>query len=193
MSITPDEAWQEAAYERMVEEILDDHQDEIVGQFVSARMASYYVEHPNLLSPAVAALEEARRLKGVSPSACLVFAQATIEIALRDAILKPVVFGMVHDENTGSLIAELAVGNKQFTKLLFAVLETYGFDLKKAKRQNSSKNVWEEMTEVQKLRNSVIHRGEMASEQDASLALEISRIIVEELFPHMRSQFIAKL
>jgi hypothetical protein len=194
MSTTPEDAWREAAYDQMVEDILEDHQDEIIGQFVAHRMASYYVNHPSLLSPAVAVLEEARKLKGVSPSACLVFAQATVEIAMRDAVLKPVVFGMLHnDDNTGSLIAELAVENKQFTKLLFSILETYGINLKEIKRAGSSISVWEEMTYIKKARNNTIHRGKMLSEQDSLLALKVAEAVVEKIFPHMRKQFIVEL
>ena len=190
MSITPHEAWQEEAYSLMVQEILEDHRDDIIDEFVSERMASYYKQHPNLLDQAMAALEEARKLKEVSYSASLVFARAAIEIALKDAILKPVVFGMVHEENTGSLIAELVVGNNQFTKLLFAVLEDYGLDLKNRKRKGSSKSVWEELEDIQKLRNRVLHQGVAASEQDALLALEASDLIVHKIAPYLRSQIV---
>lgn len=190
MSMTPDEAWQEEAYGHMVQEILHDHRDEIIDEFVSERMASYYKVHPDLHAAAVATLEEARRLKNVSHSACLVFARAATEIALRDAILKPVVFGMVHEENTGSLIAELVVGNQQFTKLLFAVLEDYGLDIKNKKRRGSSKTLWDEMEGIQKLRNRVLHRGETVSEQDALLALKISEIVVEGLITYLRDRIV---
>ncbi len=186
MSITPDEARQEEFYGEMVQQILEDHRDEIIDEFVSERMASYYKQHPDLLEPAVAVLDEARKLKGASDAACLVFAQAAIEIALRDVVLKPVVFGMVHEENTGSLIAELVVGNRQFKKLLFSVLEDYGLDLKTAKRKDSSKSVWEEIEDIQKLRNRILHRGELVSERDALLALKISEFIIEKLFPNLR-------
>ncbi len=120
MSITPEEAWQEEAHDRMVEEILESHREDIIDEFVSERMASYYRNHPDLTAPAEAAIDEARDLLEVSPTASLVFSRSAIEITLRDVLLKPVAFGMVHDENAGSLMADLAIGNRHFTRLLFS-------------------------------------------------------------------------
>ncbi len=104
MSITPEEAWQEEAYDRMVEEILESHKEDIIDEFVSERLASYYRNHPDLTVPTESAIKEARHLLEVSPTASLVFSRSAIEITLRDVLLKPVAFGMVHDEKAGSLI-----------------------------------------------------------------------------------------
>jgi hypothetical protein len=191
MSITEAEAWEEEAYERMVEDILQDRRDEIIDEFVCERTASYYREHRGLLNPAVAALDEARKLKGVSPSACLVFAHATIEIALRDAMLKPMFFGIVHDDNIGILVADMAVKNTQFRKVLFEIMKDYRTDLREIKRNNSSASIWKEMAHIREMRNKVLHRGEMASEKDAFLALEISEFIVETVFPSLQDRFIS--
>ncbi|EDP62396.1 hypothetical protein BAL199_29450 [alpha proteobacterium BAL199] len=95
MGMTPQEAWQEEAYDRMVEDIIRDHRQDIILEFVTDRMASYYRQNPDLIAPATAMLNEARKLRDVSASGCLVFAYSAIEITLRDAILKPVVFGLV--------------------------------------------------------------------------------------------------
>ena len=62
MSMTPEEAWQEEAYDQMVREILDSNRDNIINEFVSKRMASYYLNHPDLTSATQAALDEARSL-----------------------------------------------------------------------------------------------------------------------------------
>ena len=186
MSMTLEDAWLEEAYDQMVQEILAEHRDEIIDEFVSERMASYFRQHVDLLSPASAALAEARKLQEISASACVVFAHSAIEIALRDAILKPVVYGMVHEENSGHLIAELVVGKRQFTKLLFSVLEDYGLDLKTGKRSGSAKSVWEEMEVVREQRNKVAHRGEVASGDDAMLALSLAEFVVEKISPYLQ-------
>lgn len=188
MGMTLEDAWQEEAYDRIVDEVLETHRDEIIDEFRSERMASYYHEHPDLLKMARSCLNEARGLKDTSASACLVFSQSAIEIALRDAILKPVVFGMVHEENTAALIAELVTGNQQFTKLLFSVLENYNLNLKAEWREGSSKFLWQEMSEIKKLRNQLVHRGEMVSEANAHLSLMIAEFIVEKLSPYLQQQ-----
>ena len=108
MSMTWEEAQGEEAYDRMVEEILSSHKDEIIDEFlqshkddiindfISERMTAYYRNHPNLTVPADRAIGEAQRLMEISPTASLVFSRSAVEITLKDVLLKPVAFGMVH-------------------------------------------------------------------------------------------------
>ena len=103
-------------------------------------------------------------------------------------LLRPVVYGMVHDENTANIISELVLGNRQFTGLLFNILETHGVDLKKITRPKSSDNLWKEMEEIKELRNRIIHYGEKAKPEDAVLSLELAEIIIEKVFPHLRKR-----
>ena len=156
VSMTLEEAQEEEAYAHMVEEILsshkgeiidefiESHKDNIIDEFISERMTAYYRHHPNLTAPADTAIGEAQKLIEISPAASLVFSRSAVEITLRDVLLKPVAFGMVHDENNGPLIAELVIGSHNFTRSLFNVLEDYGLDLK----QVSHKKLWEEMEEI---------------------------------------------
>lgn len=105
MGMTLEEAWREEAYEPMIEEVLETHRDEIVDEFLSNRIAEYYQNHPDLAQATTSTISEARSLLNVSPSASLVFSRSAIEIVLRDVLLKPLAFGMVHDEKAGSLRA----------------------------------------------------------------------------------------
>ena len=179
MSMTWEEAQEEEAYAHMVEkilsshkgEIIDDflesHKEDIIDEFISERMAAYYRHHPNLTVPADTAIGEAQKLIEISPAAPLLFSRSAVEITLRDVLLKPVAFGMVHDENNGPLIAELVIGSHNFTRLLFNVLEDYGLDLKQVRRPGSHKKLWEEMEEIKQIRNRILHSGGTASRDAA--------------------------
>ena len=191
MSMTLEEAWQEEAYDQMVEDILESHKEDIIDEFVADRMASYYRKHSDLTANADSAIEEARRLLEVSASASIVFSWSAIEMTLKDVLLKPVAFGMVHDESAGSLIAELVVGNRHFTKLLFSILENYGLDLKNTPRKKGAKMLWAEMEETRFIRNRVVHYGEKASREEAVLSLEIAEILLHKLYPYLRRQIAA--
>src|SRR5271157_5038433 len=90
--MTPEDAWQEEAYDRMVAEVLNAHKDDIVNESVSERMGSYYRDHPDLTAPAEAATEEARNLVNVSPAASLVFSRSAAEITLS---VRPRIAGVV--------------------------------------------------------------------------------------------------
>lgn len=189
MSMTPADAWHEEAYEEMVKEILETHRDEIIDEFVSERMASYYRNNPDLAAGAEAALAEARSLLSSSPTASLVFSRSATEIALRDVLLKPIAHGMVHDEHGGAFMVELAIRHQQFTKLLFGVLEEYGIDLKNLSRRGSSDNLWSEIQEVAKTRNQILHRGATkASNEQAERSLEIAVILLDKLYPYLRNK-----
>lgn len=186
MSMTLEEAWQEEAYDRMVQDVLDSHKDDIIGEFISERMASYYKNHPDLTDAAERVIGEAKKLLELSPTASLVFSRAAVEITLRDVLLKPVAFGMVHDDTAGPLITELVVGNRQFTRLLFAILESHGLDLKQAKRQGASISIWAEMESIKDIRNRVVHYGEIVTRESAELSLALASILLHKLYPKLR-------
>lgn len=58
-----------------------------------------------------------------------------------------------------------------------------GVDLDTYKRPDSNKPIWQEIREVQGQRNSILHRAEAASDEQAALALGVAQTIIEELFP----------
>ena len=70
-----EDAWREEAYDQMVREILESHREEIVDEFGSERMASYYRNNPDLAAGAESALAESRSLLSFSPTASLVFSR----------------------------------------------------------------------------------------------------------------------
>ena len=190
MSITPEEAWREEAYDQMVNEFLESNREFIIDEYVSERIASYYQKNIDIAAAAESARGEARSLLESNPTASLVFSRSAIEIVLRDVLLKPIAYGMVHNENIGKLMAELAVKDQQFTRLLFSALTNYGVDLKEMRRNGASNNLWAEIQEIATTRNKILHLGRKASKEQAERSLEIATILLDELFPDLRRQII---
>ena len=190
MSMTIEEAWREEAYDQMVQEFLELNRDIIIDEYVSGRIASYYQKNPDLAAAAESARGEARSLLESNPSASLVFSRSATEIALRDVLLKPIAYGMVHNENTGSLMAELAVRNQQFRKLLFTALEDYGVDLKRTFRNGADNNLWAEIQEISTTRNRILHLGQKASKEQAERSLGIAAMLLDRLYPNLRKQIV---
>ncbi len=188
MGMTPEDAWQEEAYDNMVTEVLENHKDEIIGEFISEKLVAYYNSNPDLTESAKAAIEQAEKLLPISPEACVIFSRIAIEITLRDVMLKPVAFGMLHDDEAAPLIAELVTGNIHFTKLLFKVLEGYGIDLKTIPRSGSTKSIWVEMEEIKKCRDQLIHRGGTTTADMAACSLEVCRALLFKVYPFLRKQ-----
>jgi hypothetical protein len=175
-------------YSDFARDVLSGHDDlyqEVVQQFTIERLQSYYLDHPKLAEPAVWALQQARLIVA-HPSAALVFGTIATEVGLKAAILKPILFGLVHTDSVAAFIAELIPEqrNDKFRKALFAILrELGGVDLESFRRSGCSKTLWQEIAETHERRNAILHRAEQVTASDAELALEIARTVVEDLFP----------
>src|SRR6516225_3909949 len=188
MSFDPHEAEMEdarEAYELEVGEaylkefghelLYPEHYEEAVKEFTAERLRSFYVSHPNLPQPAHEALRYSRILMPAYPTAALIFAVTATELAVKAVLLKPIIFGLVHTEGIASFITELATahtGMERFQKLLTEILAKFGgVDFKTLKRSGSVRPLWEEIGDVQKARNAVIHRGEKVADANADLAI----------------------
>jgi len=188
--------WQEDArdgfinslYEDFANDVLagkDELYGEVVSRFTLERLQSYYVANPTVAARALWAYQQAAGFLGSHPEAALVFASIAAEVGLKAGLLKPILHGLVHDESLALIIAELVPEqrNQTFQKLLFAILREYGgLDLAAFKRPGTAKTLWEEMQDVQKRRNAVIHRGEAATSAEAQQALDIATVVVHTLF-----------
>jgi hypothetical protein len=181
--------WISSLYSDFAKDVLDGRDDlygEVINQFTSERLQSYYLKNPRLLDSALWALTEARDLLTTHPSAALVLAVAAAEVGIKSGLLKPILHGLVHDDAMAIVIAELVPERRdnQFKKLLFGILKEYGgVDLQTFKRPDSTMTLWAEIEATQKTRNRVVHGAEAATVADAENALQIASVINESLFP----------
>jgi hypothetical protein len=181
--------WISSLYSDFAQDVLagrDDLYGEVINQFTSERLQSYYLENPHVLDRALWALTEARSLLTTYPSAALILAVAAAEVGLKSGLLKPILHGLVHDDAMAVVIAELVPERRdsQFKKLLFMILKEYGgVDLQTFKRSSSTVTLWAEIEATQKIRNRVVHCAEQATGSDAQNALAIASVINESLFP----------
>jgi hypothetical protein len=118
-------------YEEFAKDVLsgtDDLYGEIISQFTSERLQSFYLANPTVAAPALNALGEARALKLDHPSAALVFAAIGIEVGLKTTLLRPILHGMVSIDSAAALVAGLIPDqhNDSFKKVLFGILKEVG-------------------------------------------------------------------
>ena len=202
MSIDPYEAEQEAAREAYETEIgeywlkeyghevlYEEHYEEAIKEFTAERLLSYYQANPDLAKPARHSLVYAQSLMPEHPKAALVFAATAMELGIKVVLLKPIVFGLVHTEALASFITDLTTqhtGMVRFHGLLTEVLKHFGgVDLKTFKRTGSNRTLWQEIVEVQKARNGVIHRGENAEDSTAELAVAVAHSLLHGIVPQV--------
>ncbi len=176
-------------YEEFAKDVLSGKADlytEVIEQFKSERLHSFYINNPRVAERALYALDQARALESSYPSAALVFAVIAIEVGLKATLLKPILYGLVNIDSAAALITRLVPDqhNEDFKNILFGILkEVGGVDLLEFKRSGCNQTLWEEMMNIRALRNRVTHAAEEVTRDDAKHALEIAGAVIEDLFP----------
>lgn len=191
------DTWEEMAQEEFISDLYNDFANElllqrgdlyidVIQQFTSERLQSFYVDNPAVAAPALAALKEARDLLNGHPSAALVFAVTAADVGLKATLLKPILHGLVHTDSVAAIIAELVPEqrNDKFRDLLFTILHEFGgVDLQAYKRPGVAQTLWEEMVAAAKKRNAILHKAETSSKEEAEHAIDLASTVLEVLFP----------
>ena len=184
MSYDEHDAAMDEFYDRMSEELYPGHKEQAIDEFVEERMHSYYLQNPNLIQPPIDCYHHANELLQISPQCALVMYTVAIELFLKSVLLKPVLFGMIHNENIANFIVNATTnqpGFSRYNKLLSALcFHAAGTKLEDIKGMNR-KPILAEAEEVQKIRNLVVHQGYMASVEEAGKAKNIAHLILIEV------------
>ena len=182
MSMTEDEY----AYDEWMAQLYEEHKAEAIEEFTYERLHSYYSGNRLLAEPAFRMLREAQNLIEVNATAGFIFGAVAMEVGLKETLLKPIVFGLVHVASSASLVTNLVMSHQsmdRYKELLLQILRDHGgVDLQSYRRPGSSKIIWEEIKNVQTKRNSILHTAQTASHEEAALALGVASTIVGELF-----------
>ena len=188
MSMTEDEY----AYDEYMAKLYEEHKVEAIEEFTFERLKSYYYDNRFLAEPAFYMLSEAQNLIKVNTTAGFVFAAIAMEVGLKETLLKPVVFGLVHVASSASLVTDLVMSHQsmdRYKKLLLQILRDHGsVDLLSYKRPSSSKVLWEEIQNIQAKRNKILHEAQTASHEEAAFSLGVASTIIGELFPAVVTQ-----
>lgn len=175
--------------EAAMEEFIDEVSKEAVENFKDERLVSYFMDNPRLAEPARWALREAEAMLATHPSAAQVFATASIEVAIKGILLKPMIHGFVHSEPAAALLADAVlrqVGVDRFKELLFPILAEHGgIDLSTHTRPAATTTLWNEITNLQKERNAVVHRAQPVDAARAEVAVLVARHLFQDVFPQL--------
>ncbi len=180
-------------HEYDMEQALDQLYEENIEEFISDRLISFYQSDRKLLIPAFNALDTAKKLNSISPTASQVFATTAIEISLKDGILKPILYGLVHNEN----VAELIMGfTTRFTDMdrykgvLNKIIYEYGnIVLKEYYREGKKDSIMNEIRDIQTLRNKILHKGIITDKNNSLQAIEVTETILTTILPKVLDSF----
>jgi len=191
LSMTPDEAAQEMAYDQMykdfTENVLEDEEvyDRIVVDFKEGRLREYYLERPEVIKGPKEMLEEAKFLLNSNLRASLVLAYAAGEVGLNKGILNPILHGCFHNESAATLLINsiARTKNEKLLKALRAILSnSTEIDLEKFCRSESKVALWKEIKNLKDIRNEVLHNAGTVDEGNATLAINTSETILNDIF-----------
>jgi len=183
MSYDENDAAMDAFYDEMREQLYP----EIINEFTTERLQSYFLAFPEAAKPAYLALEESRKLRDAGFfSAAFLFAVIATEVAVKTALLKPIVYGLIHNLPTSTLITDIVIRNglDKIENLLFESLKSVAeIDLKSFCRPTSNQKLWDEIKSLQKKRDLLVHRAEMSSSTDTEKAISVASEVLDSIFP----------
>jgi hypothetical protein len=183
MSIT----LEEVRYEEYMAQLYEEHKEQAIQEFIDERLKSYYNDHRLLAKPAFSALTEAKNLVHANSTAAFLLSAIAVEVGMREALVKPIVFGLVHTLSVASLITDMVLSRpdqKKYRDLLLQILQQHGdVDLSHYKRPDSHRPIWEEIKKVKEKRDLIVHQAQTATTDEVALAFGVASTIMENLFP----------
>lgn len=193
MSYTAEDAAWDEAYDRMSEELYPGHKAQAIVEFSYERLRSYYVKNTDVLVPAGRSFKIAKALlSSEQPAAALVFATSSMELFLKGALLRPVVYGLVHSDALAELVVDAALsqtGFRRYEKLLAGMFkEIAGVDIADVRREGVDTSLLAEAGSLQSRRNGVIHQGHEATQAQADEAISIATAVFTQILGPVLSE-----
>ena len=96
---TPEEYAMEDFYDQISKELYPEHKEQAIEEFTEEKLKSYYLQNPDVMRPAVDAIQEGNwQLEQKKYSSSLVFYVTAIELLLKATLLRPVLYGWSHTQ-----------------------------------------------------------------------------------------------
>lgn len=176
------------AFGSMLADILTKLRDYNRTEFQTERLRSYYLEHPAAAVPSHRLLEEARTVRSLSPSAACVLATTSTELTLKEALLRPLIAGLIHHEALAQHVSALALAHTTFNRfdslLVQIIREFAGLDMKPdggQRRQKERDPLWKGIQDDRNARNRVVHEGVAATDAEANHAIATAHEVLDQV------------
>ena len=106
-----DDHYEDYRLDAYMESLYEEHKEMAISEFATDRLQSFYAENPELALSAHDFLKDARRLAEGELTATALFGAVAVESGVKGALLRPIVYGLVHQESVAALIADLVLRN----------------------------------------------------------------------------------
>lgn len=179
MSYDDLDAARDEFYESIRKELYPEHKDQAISEFTNERLQSFYLKNPDVMRPAVDALQEGKKLlDNQHYPASLVFFVTSIELLLKATLLKPVIYGLIHNEALADVIVDITLGQAGFYRyenLLSRIYEEQaGIELSSIYRSSPDVPLLKECKNMQDIRNRVIHQGSICTKGETEICRQVA-------------------
>ncbi|EKD4049942.1 hypothetical protein ORN63_004533 [Vibrio parahaemolyticus] len=155
-----------------------DKRDEFSKQYSTDLVKEYYLDNPHLANNVRNTVRSMVQVKEVEPLSSLIMAMTSLEVLTKNVILRPFMTGMLHNGSLAELITKQVLsqnGLDRFNNLLYWIIDEHleDSDASNLKFISGRKTIWQTRSELQKIRNGVIHKANSCSAQDAQNAYDL--------------------
>ncbi|EKO3432562.1 hypothetical protein NTH35_004180 [Vibrio fluvialis] len=155
-----------------------DKRDEFSKQYSTDLVKEYYLGTPLLANNVRNTVRAMVTVQDVEPLSSLVMAMTSLEVLTKNIILRPFMTGMLHNGSLAEFITKQVLsqnGLDRFNNLLYWIIDEHleGCDASDIKFISGKKTIWQTRSELQKIRNEVIHKANSCSDQDAQNAYDL--------------------
>ena len=187
---TPEEYAMEEFYDQISKELYPEHKEQAIEEFTDEKLKSYYLKNPAVMRPAVNAIQEGNwQLENTKYSSSLIFYVTAIELLLKATLLRPVLYGLIHNEGLAEIMVKHILGQTgvaRYENLLAQLFNNLtGIEVKEITRENENKKLLVECKELQTIRNNIIHQGVSCTKKDAAKGKLVSISVYEKIVQPM--------
>lgn len=190
MSYGSQDAAMDEFYEQISRELYDEHKEQAIEEFTEEKLRSFYRHNPSVMRPAVDAIQEGNWLldhERYSPS--VVFYVSAIEMLLKATILRPVLYGLIHNESLAEIMINHMLGQtgvQRYENLLAQLFDQLcDIDVTKVSREDTRAKLFVECRELQKVRNNITHKGVFCGKAGAEKAHLVTVALFEKIVQPM--------
>lgn len=156
-----------------------EQREQVIEDFILERMQSFYRLNPELAVNAISFLKKSKKYVKEDPTSSLIYSAIAIEVLIKFVFLKPIIYGMVHNELSAEIISNSLLkqsGIDRFKELVFGVIDEnveLGCLIKDYKRSGSNITLWKERDLIQNKRNKIMHTAIECSYEEAKNSIDI--------------------
>ncbi len=174
--------WGDWEHDAMMDEMFESISNEAINDFKNETQIAYYWSHKDLLIPAMNTFKSAKELMNASFFTAFT---TSIEIFLKTGILKPIVYGMIHNELTAKIITDLFLSHTGILRYKKALIElckaTVKLNLEEISGTQEGIKLINEIEPIQKIRNKIVHQGYIVNEEEHARVFNVASKILDEI------------